>query len=506
MSKENQITKSINFTSVVATQFHGESTLGDVLSTLPRFSEGDPENPGKGYQSIDDTHTDHLSRIISRPPARGRFHSGSGNNLNPLDGDELKSYLDSDRDGRSSLTFEFEYEVFKEQEAAVDGERRDVHVPETRRALGHWREDGALFLRGRPRTVDMVIGDLQKELESHISFEKVEIDSDFLLWLFYNWRSNGEASSILEVDDITHVRISGNNERSERMEFRLESEKDPEQALARIISGGKLIEIGGKFRVDGIGFYGNMDTRGSLSVTTLWSDTESEPQEMVHFHSGLAQKLIDLFGYWSDLEAENRYPEPSFFVPSSSELNNALESTTSLNEVMETYVLKRRHGRVPPEETEPESSDEPMPNPRREDIYEGMTLGDALEAVESEILEAKKSLPDNIDNIAKEVAALANTRGGVLILGLSDEGELVGLSSVREVEERVAGVITQSIEPPVDVNVMRRSIAESDLLIVTVSEIADTPRSVNGKYYKRVGTIVQEMGPEELTQIIQEKG
>jgi ATP-dependent DNA helicase RecG len=132
-----------------------------------------------------------------------------------------------------------------------------------------------------------------------------------------------------------------------------------------------------------------------------------------------------------------------------------------------------------------------------------MTLGDALEKVESEVLEAKKELPDNVDDIAKEVAALANTKGGALIIGLSDEGELAGVSNIREVQERVAGVITQSIEPPVDVNIIRRSIADSNLLVVTVNKIVDTPRSVNGKYYKRVGTIVQEMAPEELTRTIQ---
>jgi predicted HTH transcriptional regulator len=126
-----------------------------------------------------------------------------------------------------------------------------------------------------------------------------------------------------------------------------------------------------------------------------------------------------------------------------------------------------------------------------------------LETVESHVLEAKAKLPENIGDIAKEVAALANHKGGVLIIGLADDGTLVGLSDSRKADERVAGVITQSAEPPVNVEIMQRSVEDTDLPIVTVPQINNTPRSVNGLYYKRVGTTVQQLSPDELTQPIQ---
>jgi predicted HTH transcriptional regulator len=43
-----------------------------------------------------------------------------------------------------------------------------------------------------------------------------------------------------------------------------------------------------------------------------------------------------------------------------------------------------------------------------------------LETVESHVLEAKAKLPENTGDIAKEVAALANHKSGVLIIGLTD--------------------------------------------------------------------------------------
>lgn len=132
-----------------------------------------------------------------------------------------------------------------------------------------------------------------------------------------------------------------------------------------------------------------------------------------------------------------------------------------------------------------------------------MDLGTALETVESHVLEAKAKLPENIGDIAEEVAALANHKGGVLIIGPADDGTLVGLSDSRKADERVAGVITQSAEPPVTVEIMQRSVEDTDLPIVTVPQINNTPRSVNGLYYKRVGTTVQQLSPDELTQPIQ---
>ena len=126
-----------------------------------------------------------------------------------------------------------------------------------------------------------------------------------------------------------------------------------------------------------------------------------------------------------------------------------------------------------------------------------------METVESHVLEAKAKLPENIGDIAKEVAALANHKDGAFIIGLADDGTLVSLSDSRKADERVAGVITQSAEPPVNVEIMQRSVEDTDLPIVTVPQINNTPRSVNGLYYKRVGTTVQQLSPDELTQPIQ---
>jgi hypothetical protein len=64
---------------------------------------------------------------------------------------------------------------------------------------------------------------------------------------------------------------------------------------------------------------------------------------------------------------EEKYPEPSFFLDQMGEISDDSDVMESMDEVMENYALKRRHGPEPLEEVETDSaSDEHMANPRRE--------------------------------------------------------------------------------------------------------------------------------------------
>ncbi len=67
MSKGNIPTTSLDLQSIIATQFHGESSLDTVVESLPEFTEGTPENPGKGYQVLTENDSNLLSRIVRKP-------------------------------------------------------------------------------------------------------------------------------------------------------------------------------------------------------------------------------------------------------------------------------------------------------------------------------------------------------------------------------------------------------------------------------------------------------
>lgn len=65
-------------------------------------------------------------------------------------------------------------------------------------------------------------------------------------------------------------------------------------------------------------------------------------------------------------------------------------------------------------------------------------------------LEFKSGLPRD-EKTARSIAAFANTRGGFLLVGVGDRGEILGAPHPRETLERVRAIARECVEPPVEV-------------------------------------------------------
>jgi hypothetical protein len=65
-------------------------------------------------------------------------------------------------------------------------------------------------------------------------------------------------------------------------------------------------------------------------------------------------------------------------------------------------------------------------------------------------LEFKQGLPRD-EKIARSLAAFANTRGGILLVGVGDRGELFGAPRPAETQRRLREVAMRELEPPLDV-------------------------------------------------------
>lgn len=100
-----------------------------------------------------------------------------------------------------------------------------------------------------------------------------------------------------------------------------------------------------------------------------------------------------------------------------------------------------------------------------------ITLDEALEIGEATKIELKRECPPDASKLAKEVVALANTWGGVLVLGAKDDGSIHGLEDVDKAEDRLIDVCKDHIEPPIeDLQTEKKSRSGEDLLIVRVPE------------------------------------
>jgi len=123
---------------------------------------------------------------------------------------------------------------------------------------------------------------------------------------------------------------------------------------------------------------------------------------------------------------------------------------------------------------------------------------------ESKILEFKRDL-SSIEPILKTIVAFANTAGGILIIGRSAEGELIGVKDVLKAEEMLANSIADRIRPTLLPEIEIATVRGKDLLILKVPhwrapfylKNEGIPRGV----YIRLGSTSQPAGPELLAEL-----
>lgn len=92
---------------------------------------------------------------------------------------------------------------------------------------------------------------------------------------------------------------------------------------------------------------------------------------------------------------------------------------------------------------------------------------------ESETIELKEKY---ISDIKKEIVAFANTIGGVIYIGISNTGEVVGVESADFVMQQISNAVRDSIRPDVSMFTAVELIAEKEKAIVKVTVNQGTKR------------------------------
>ena len=109
------------------------------------------------------------------------------------------------------------------------------------------------------------------------------------------------------------------------------------------------------------------------------------------------------------------------------------------------------------------------------------------------------------EDIYKEVIAFANTDGGVVYVGIDNDGNAVGLTNVDQEYTRITNGIRDAIMPDVTMFV-RFSIQDNKVVRITVSEGTNKPYYLKGKGLKPSGVFVRQGAssvPASLEQIRQ---
>lgn len=129
---------------------------------------------------------------------------------------------------------------------------------------------------------------------------------------------------------------------------------------------------------------------------------------------------------------------------------------------------------------------------------------------ESQHLEFKKEFPSNAQDLAKEIAAFATSNQGTILIGVSDEGDLVGISGAENQDvrdsllKRLGGICSGTIKPAI--TPIAKFAYENDLIVLVIN----VPKGKQPIYYKgnipyvRHFTDSRPAEPHEVLEIIGE--
>ena len=119
-----------------------------------------------------------------------------------------------------------------------------------------------------------------------------------------------------------------------------------------------------------------------------------------------------------------------------------------------------------------------------------------LSKVENQNIEFKQSWRDEY---LKWICAFANTDGGILYIGVKDNGEVCGVEESHKLTEDIPNKIRNTMGLICDVKLQKDNDLEFFEIVV---EKYPFPVSYHGKYYKRTGSTIQELTGIELDKMI----
>jgi ATP-dependent DNA helicase RecG len=146
---------------------------------------------------------------------------------------------------------------------------------------------------------------------------------------------------------------------------------------------------------------------------------------------------------------------------------------------------------------------------RRRRIISWRNLREILSRGENEKVEWKRlDILQNPFHLAKSMAAIANTEGGMLLIGVADNGQIEGIRVKKENMESIVNVARNKIDPPIKPAIEVMQSKKGDVCVIEIPKMfTGVPHAVKGKdgkvYFIRVWSTTREPSNEELRDLFQ---
>lgn len=111
------------------------------------------------------------------------------------------------------------------------------------------------------------------------------------------------------------------------------------------------------------------------------------------------------------------------------------------------------------------------------------------------------------ETLAKEFVAFANSFGGTLLLGVDDNGEILGIANPSAEEERIQNVARTLVHPPIVPDLVRVRVGGQSVLVIQIPKGPDRPyQTQDGRFYIRSGSTNRTASASELMRLFQQAG
>ena len=137
---------------------------------------------------------------------------------------------------------------------------------------------------------------------------------------------------------------------------------------------------------------------------------------------------------------------------------------------------------------------------------EVLELLERIELGEDSTTQLKENINNNT-SLAEEMVAFSNALGGLIIVGVKDNGEISGLSSedVSRLNNMISNVASENVKPPISPLTMTKKVSDKILLIIDIKQGINKPYCTNsGAYITKSGADKRRISQEELQRLFQE--
>ncbi|HEX29386.1 TPA: hypothetical protein ENG04_04825 [Candidatus Poribacteria bacterium] len=133
-----------------------------------------------------------------------------------------------------------------------------------------------------------------------------------------------------------------------------------------------------------------------------------------------------------------------------------------------------------------------------------MRIKDIVKEGESQRVEFKRSLRLKND-IGKTISALANTDGGIILIGVSDEGEILGVDIGRKSVEDLANWVKENTDPQIYPDIRVHQVEGKKIIEISVKESGEKPVFFKDRAFQRVGKTNQRISASKIRELAKQE-